>query len=213
MGMAVDGQRYEVIDTGFDPEGQVAQTMPLIQRYAAEDAQNPLILSLAKFYAGSSKNAAEAAWRAAKDYLRFQNDQSIAASAVPQEPDFMVEVLRRPVDVFLLARQTGQLVDGDCDDHSMFAAAIGAALGAEVKFVTVAADPSEPYVLSHIYTVIDGVPCDASHGPFAGWEVPFEKVSRRVEWGLRPDWGPLWVLVGALVWHVWGGWISRKVKL
>jgi hypothetical protein len=94
----------------------------------------------------------------------------------------------------------------------MFAAAIGRALGADVQFVTVAADPREPGVLSHIYTVIDGVPCDASHGPFAGWEVPREHVTRRELWGSSPS-TPLWILAAAVAWYVFGDAIKRGLGL
>ena len=100
----------------------------------------------------------------------------------------------------------GKKAEGDCDDHSMFAAAIGAALGAVVQFVCVAADPSEPGVLSHIYTIIDGIPCDASHGEFAGWQVPVGRVTRREVYPLASG-SPLFLiaLVGAVAWYFMRG--------
>lgn len=177
--------------------------MPLIQRFASEDSQNPMVRMLAYSYASNmpGRTAAEIAWQCTKDHLVFRDDQSIAASSVPGMDDFVVEVLRRPVDVLLFNGYEGRKAEGDCDDHSMFAAAIGAALGATVEFVTVAANPAEPGTLSHIYTTIDGVPCDASHGPMAGWEVPASAVSRRETYGLRPT-GPLWILAAAVAWYV-----------
>lgn len=212
IGTAELGQKYSTIATSHDPDGQVAQTMPLIQQYSSEDSTNPLIQNVALSYANRMPGAtpAQIAYAATKDHLIFASDQAIAKRATPQVDDFVVEVLRRPIDTVLFNRIEGRRPDGDCDDFSMFAASIGAALGADVRFVTVAADPREPSVLSHIYTIIDGVPVDASHGPFAGWEVPSEHVSRRVEYPIRPS-APLWILAVSVAWYVFGPWIRGKV--
>jgi hypothetical protein len=94
----------------------------------------------------------------------------------------------------------------------MFAAAMGAALGADVQFVTVAANPDEPGVLSHIYTMIDGTPVDASHGEFAGWEVPPAHVSRREFYSLRPS-APFFFLALAFAAYVFGPYVKRKLGL
>ena len=212
-GAALNGQRFSTVDTSFDPETQVADTMPLIQRYASEDSQSDLVRQVAGRYAAIMPQASRAdiAFRATQDHLFFQNDQQIANQNVPGFPDFVVEVLRRPQDVILLSHLEGRKVAGDCDDHSMFAAAVGAALGGEVKFITVAGDPSEPGVLSHIYVTIDGVPVDASHGDYAGWEAPV--VTRRVEYGFYPIGDLIFVLAGAFAWYVFGPWIREKLGL
>lgn len=213
-GMADAGQRYETIETSYNPDEQVAQTMPLIQRFASEDSQHPMVKRLAYSYAANMPGAstAQVAWQAAKDHLVFKDDQSIAASSVPGMTEFIVEVLRRPVDVLLYNGYEGRKAEGDCDDHSMFSAAVGAALGAEVQFVTVAANPDEPGTLSHIYTVIDGIPCDASHGPMAGWEVPASHVSRREVYGLSSS-APLWILATAIAWYVFGPYLKTRFGL
>lgn len=212
VGFANDGQRFQSVDTTYDPEGQVVQTMPLIQAYATEDAKNPMIQALAARYAAMmpGRSAAEIAWQATKDHMVFRDDQSIAAASIPGVTDFVVEVLRRPVDVLLFNQYEGRKCEGDCDDHSMFCAAIGLALGVDVRFVTVAANPKEPGTLSHIYTEIDGIPCDASHGPMAGWEVPAAHVTRRETWSSSPL-TPLWILAAAAAWYVFGPWIQRRL--
>lgn len=201
--MDASGPKWSSIRTSYDPQVQVDQTIPLIQEYVARDFASPLIKDAASRYAqamlGASKQ--EIAWQAAKDHLRFTNDQVVASDAGITSEDDVIEVLRRPWDVAYEYQLTGMPVAGDCDDFSMFVAAMALALdpSSDVRFVCVAANPAEPGVLSHIYTMIDGVAVDASHGPYAGWEVPATAITRRVEYGLSALWWPAALLIGAVL--------------
>jgi hypothetical protein len=192
--------------------------MPLIRQYAAEDARHPLIRSVASRYRAAMPGAhtSEIAWRAARNHLTFVDDQSIAASAAPGIGDAIIEVLRRPADVAYQYQMTGERVPGDCDDHSMFSAAVARALDPDIdiRFVCIAASPSEPGVLSHIYVSIGGVPCDASHGEYPGWEAPAERVSRRVEYSIDHHIGvmALIALVAAVAWYTMR-WASPPLRL
>ena len=94
-GFVGDGQRYETLNTGMNPDGQVADTMPLIQKYSETDSQSPLVQAIANDYASKmpGASAAEVAWKATKDHLRFENDQVIAGKYAKKVKDFVVEVL------------------------------------------------------------------------------------------------------------------------
>jgi hypothetical protein len=70
---------------------------------------------------------------------------------------------------------------GDCDDFSMYLAGILTVYGIPTAFCTVAASNKAPDQYSHVYVVAyprnaqgsrGRVALDASHGEFAGWEVP-----------------------------------------
>jgi hypothetical protein len=122
-------------------------------------------------------------------------------------------VLQRPADVVAQYQATGQRVPGDCDDYSMFVASVARAIDpdADVQFVCVAAEPAAPGVLSHIYCKVNGVPVDASHGLYPGWEVPQSAVSRRVEYSLSLAL-PLMTLAAAVAaWLMFGGAQRRRL--
>lgn len=77
--------------------------------------------------------------------------------------------------------------EGDCAIFSECVAAFLTALGVPCEFVTVAVNPNEPQIFSHVYlyaVMPDGsrLPLDASHGLYPGWQVPSSDVSRRQVW-------------------------------
>jgi len=114
----------------------------------------------------------------------------------------IVEALIRPVDQCALDRP-----QGDCDDFAMYAAAHLIARGVPCAFVTVAADPEDSRIYSHVYLVAypqSGpwagwrVPLDFSHGETLGWEV--QHLGRLREWPIAPSFPWLaWLLAGAAV--------------
>jgi len=185
-GRLQNGLKYEVIETSYNPSEQVAQTIPILRRYIREDAdtfrKNGFAGRLRAQYPHADPK--EIALREAKRRLRFATDQDTAARAFGPEglsgsSDWVpIEVLQRPVDV-VSGSDPGTPVDGDCDDYTMFVCAVSLALDPDsnVQMVCVPADPSSPGVLSHIYASVDGVPVDASHGDFVGWEVPGEALT------------------------------------
>jgi hypothetical protein len=76
---------------------------------------------------------------------------------------------------------------GDCSTFSMLIAAMLEALGERWEFVTVAADPEDPSLYSHVFVRAvssDGTrqTLDGSHGKYPGWEVPRAQQFRRQVW-------------------------------
>lgn len=77
--------------------------------------------------------------------------------------------------------------EGDCAIFSECVAAFLQAYGIPYEFVTVAANPAEPNIFSHVYlyaVLADGsrLPLDASHGKYPGWQVPTAHTTRRQVW-------------------------------
>src|ERR1035437_2766072 len=77
--------------------------------------------------------------------------------------------------------------EGDCAIFSECVAAFLTVFGVPYEFVTVAVNPNEPTIFSHVYlygVMPDGsrLPLDASHGQYPGWQVPSAHVSRRQVW-------------------------------
>lgn len=77
--------------------------------------------------------------------------------------------------------------EGDCAIFSECVAAFLMVFGIPFEFVTVAVNPDEPEIFSHVflYAVLpDGsrLPLDASHGQYPGWQVPSSHISRRQVW-------------------------------
>jgi hypothetical protein len=76
---------------------------------------------------------------------------------------------------------------GDCSTFSMLIAAMLEALGVQWELVTVAADPQDPRLYSHVFVraiSADGtrLTLDGSHGKYPGWEVPRAHQFRRQVW-------------------------------
>jgi hypothetical protein len=77
--------------------------------------------------------------------------------------------------------------EGDCAIFSECVAAFLTVFGIPYEFVTVAVNPNEPDVFSHVYlyaVLPDGtrLPLDASHGKYPGWQVPSADVFKRQVW-------------------------------
>lgn len=76
---------------------------------------------------------------------------------------------------------------GDCSTFSMLIAAMLESLGIKWELVTVAVEPSEPTLYSHVFVRavnLDGtrLTLDGSHGKYPGWEVPRVRQLRRQVW-------------------------------
>ena len=81
--------------------------------------------------------------------------------------------------------------EGDCAIFSECIAAFLRVLGVGYEWVTVAVNPREPEIFSHVYLYAilpDGsrLPLDASHGDYPGWEAP--NCGRIKEWKVQPNW-------------------------
>ncbi len=175
--------QYEATSISDDPDTQVAQTCALMAKYVREDADSPEILTDCIEASGSTDPATIAAdcWAFVRGRIQFVNDEVTAQPFTGMFRDGIVETLVRPRDMSAMQGKR----TGDCDDFSMYLAALLTANNIPCKFVTLAADPADPSRYSHVYVAayIDGqrLPLDASHGPHAGWEAP-NKFWKRAEW-------------------------------
>lgn len=176
-----------------DPDGQVAGTIALMRKYALEDSVTPQIQrDLREALGGVSPKQLPQAEivRRVFDYVKgrvsFVEDSGIAGmgglNTTSDAP--IVEVLIRPRDMAVMCENGGCRRLGDCDDFSMYTAALLGAAGVRCSYVTVAADRAEPDRFSHVYVAAypDGerVPMDTSHGPRPGWETG--DATRMQEW-------------------------------
>ena len=197
--------RYEVTELPDDADGQVQQTIQLMGKYAREDATSPEVqrdaASLLRLYPNTDPESAVFQW--VKGRVGFVPDNITTASLQSQTNIPIVEALIRPRDLSVMCGGGGNCSRaGDCDDFSMYGASLLIALGKDVRFVTVAANPSQPDAFSHVYLVVyrengERMPLDLSHGPYPGWEV--EGVYRREEWGVDGGLGKILVAAGVLI--------------
>lgn len=193
-----------------DPDGQVAGTIALMKRYVLEDSAHPAVVRDMREALGtdnpvelSERERAERIWAYVKGRVSFAQDSGIANMAgldnVPNAP--VVEVLIRPRDLAVMCENGGCQRIGDCDDFSMYTAALLAAAGVKSSFVTVASDRAEPDRFSHVYVAAypDGerLPLDASHGVYPGWETG--DVTRMQEWPVSGASDVVGLLLGAAV--------------
>jgi hypothetical protein len=155
-----------------NPDAQVEQAIRQMAAYSVADSQTPLIQEeAARATRDAGDDPIKGAYQLARKRIRFTEDRNVITTPG------VVEVLIRPIDVSLLDGRIGPGgVVGDCDDFSMFVAALLLAQGVPCCFATVGADAENPSVYSHVYVVAytqnGRVAIDASHGKFCGWEAP-----------------------------------------
>jgi len=156
-----------------DDEDNTAQTIALMRIYAVEDSTSDVVGWAVQQALGRCRRGQVGqrihAWLRAN--IRFRDDSAAAVEA-RLHPDS--EVLIRPVD--LLAMESP---GGDCDDFSMLAAAMLLRAGETCSYVTIAADPRNTDLYSHVYVEVNGMALDASHGPWFGWAAPAVGKTRR----------------------------------
>jgi hypothetical protein len=189
---------------------------------AAQDAEDPWFKQRAMQLAGVGGNQADVARtlyghvKAAN--IHFTRDEVTGAGiqGLDLGDDAVIETIIRPID---MARYVDAgMALGDCDDFSMYLAALLKANGVPCAFATVAADGEAPDQFSHVYVVAypDGqrLPLDASHGQYPGWETE-NRFGKYAEW---PVWdkfawfiGDVVVKAGIVGLGIWGfNWL-RKV--
>ena len=184
--------RYDIQEVSDDPDTQVAQVIGLMRGYTIADTSSPEIQRDAQ--SCDSGQAIEDVYRFVRPRIAFTEDAENAAPLTgwldrfqPGKP--VVEVLVRPRDMSVMSSRGDRSGRGDCDDYSMYAAALLRAKGIPVKFVTIAADAEQPDVFSHVYLAcyVHGqrIPLDVSHGPYVGWESPVRY--RIQEWDIDPS--------------------------
>jgi transglutaminase-like putative cysteine protease len=179
-----------------DPDTQVEQVIGMMANLVRADAGDPNVVSdahraLADPAANGDPLEAVFHWVTAR--MQFVKDEETAAPLQPYYAEDIVEVLIRPRDMSDALR--GQVGQGDCDDFTIYGAALLRALNVPVDFVTIAADSRDPNAYSHVYLAAypagrGRVALDLSHGPFVGWES--RTAYRKREWALDgPFHGPL----------------------
>ena len=184
---------YRVHYMPGNPDSQVGQTIGLMWERVNQDAGNPEFQQWAGNFRGVNEvETAQRIWTHVKNGIRFSRDEGVAGGISGLGAgiaDDVIEVIVRPLDMMGYVKK-GNAV-GDCDDFSMYTAALLKANGIDSTFATVAASPEDPTQFSHVYTVgyphdenrnVVRVPMDTSHGEYCGWEVPDR-------WGKFKEWG------------------------
>jgi len=218
--------RYSVRELGWDPDGQVVQTVQRMRELVAQDSADLQFKARAKGVVNPQGLGMGEDWRTHQGWghvrgaVQFVRDERIGLrgdglAVGGGDPNDVVEVLIRPRDMANYIDQG--IAIGDCDDFSMYLAALLKANDVDCSFCTVAANSKAPNQYSHVYVVAypDGerVPCDASHGEYCGWEVE-NQFGKRTEWPVL-DQGRLTgmsllstAVVGTALWFGWQ-WMRR----
>ncbi len=187
-------QPYKV-QASSDPDTATAQTIGIMCQHVRDAARDAGVASTAadaytRFgtFGGDSNDArqidataaAAGAWWWCKFYVRFVHHEFIIRERLGESGH--LQGLISPEVLIRMERP-----EGDCAIFSECVAAFLTALGVPFEFVTVAANPKEPEIFSHVYlyaVMPDGsrLPLDASHGDYPGWQVPSSHVTRRQVW-------------------------------
>lgn len=178
--------------TSPNPDQQVADTIALMREYVNADAHSPEIQRDIRAAGAQYGGGIQGLYAFVKSRMRFTQDHELSkpVEGITRENP-VVEVLIRPVDLSNITQTN--IGTGDCDDYSMYLAALLVGAGIPASFVTVAADPELPRDYSHVYVAAypSGgrapvrIPMDASHGQYVGWEVA-NRFGKIREW---PIWG------------------------
>jgi hypothetical protein len=174
-----------------DSDVATAQTIQAMCRYIHQAAQDQALQWTAEEavaqWAGWSTEGNPipgAFWWARHNVDVLRHDQFKALlAAYPEKRQLLVSpsvVLRAPKPA------------GDCSTFSMLIAAMLETLGVEWELVTVAVEPEDPTLYSHVFVravLADGrrVTLDGSHGKYPGWEVPRAHQFRRQVWDESGD--------------------------
>lgn len=204
--------KYAVTEVPTGGDGQTAAVIGMMSQYASEDSRHPIIIKEAQEAVASRPDLPphEAVFYWVKSRIRFVRDEDTVTPWQEKTTSPVVEALIRPVDMAVMCEGgTSCQRIGDCDDFSMYTAALLLALNIPASFVTVAAGrESDDY--SHVYIAAypggQRVALDTSHGPYPGWETA--QARRIEEWPVGGGMGKLLTLaaivgLGAYAWRKW----------
>lgn len=191
------GLRWEAAVTSDDPDEQVEHAIALMSGYVRADSHTPELLKDAAQAVPAGVDPIQGIYDFVQRRIRFQRDEVTGAPIAGLTGLPIVEVLIRPRDMATIYERVG-----DCDDFSMYTAALLRAHGIKSRFVTVAGDPQEPGAWSHVYVAAypEGrgrIPMDVSHGGYPGWEYMEGAGPRKTEWPIEREAWPL--LIALLV--------------
>lgn len=193
-------QPYRV-PASSDPDTATAQTIGIMCGHVRAGAQDEAVRqsalgAVAQFgglegswrpqwllYGNEAKKTAAIAaaiWWWCKLYVKFVHHEFIIRQKLGESGH--LQGLISPEVLVRMAKP-----EGDCAIFSECIAAFLSIFGVPYEFVTVAVNPNEPEIFSHVYVYAvlpDGsrLPLDASHGDYPGWQVPSGRVSRRQVW-------------------------------
>lgn len=211
---------WEARLTSDTPDEQVADTIEMMASYVRADANSQPVKDEAASLAtpdATPEEIIDGVFWHVKRLIRFQEDGTTARPIASYLAHLglgdhnVVEILIRPRDMVTWRSDTGRGQIGDCDDFAMLTAALLKARGVEAKFVTVAADASQPGQFSHVYVAAyppggGRVALDTSHGEYPGWETA--AYNRKEEWsidaGLRG-----WLVAGLVLLALWAGRVGK----
>jgi len=130
---------------------------------------------------------ARSAWAYAKRNIRFIHHSKLIRDWF-REVDHL-QLLIQP-SVLLRFPETKWPMVGDCAIYSCLIAAMLAVYEIPWRLVTLACDPRQPAIFSHVFPraqMEDGswFTLDASHGKYPGWQVPAEHTFREQSWNTQ----------------------------
>jgi hypothetical protein len=187
VGSAQWWKQPERFDASSDPDTATAQTVAVMCDHIKRGGGDPVVQEAAaqavQQFGGSQitpGGIAAGAWYWCKTYIRFVHHELLLRRYLGEanhlqgliSPDALVR-MDRP--------------EGDCAIFTDCLCAFLRVFGVPYEIVTVAVNPNEPDIYSHVYAYAvlqDGtrLPLDASHGTYPGWQVPSSDVSRRQVW-------------------------------
>ena len=172
-----------------DPFEATAQTVRFMVRLIEHSIRDPILTAarddaIARWsgWTGSDQGigAAECFWWWSKYAIKFIHHQKLFQRWLGLQDE--LQLLISPEALLKLEKP-----QGDCAIFTMLLCALMELSQIQWEIVTVAVDPRQPDVFSHVYprAVVNQryVPLDASsHGKYPGWEVPRQRVTRLQIW-------------------------------
>lgn len=167
-----------------DSDVSTAQTVNAMAAHIRAALSDPVVQRVALTLAGGSRRETAArVWAWIKQNVRFVSDEEQLERLLGRADE--LELLISP-PVLLRAR----VRQGDCDDFTMLACSLLLSLGCPALIKTFKCERSDPGRWSHVCAAAvleDGAvfPVDASHGDYAGWEVPARDVFDSQLWDMH----------------------------
>ena len=174
-----------------DPWEATHETILYMCGLVRDSAKDPVIPEAAAdalkrfaFWMGGDKQSpgvlSECCWWWVKHAIKFVHHQKLLRAWLGKSDE--LQLLIAP-DVLLKMQQP----KGDCAVFTCLICAMLDSLGVPWEIVTVAVDPNQPEIFSHVYPraiLAPGfcLPLDASHGKYPGWEVPNARVLLKQVW-------------------------------
>lgn len=188
--------RVERRAASSDPDTATAETVQEMCRQVRDSVDDPIVQRTARSAAASFKGGplykdpfgpgglARSCWWWAKHAITFDHHEPMIRQLL-NEPG-QLQLLTSPRVLMRTANKRG-----DCAIFTEAICALLSALGVQWEIITLACDPREPAVYSHVYpraVMPDGsrLALDASHGRFPGWQVPSAHMFRKQVWD---EWG------------------------